>query len=89
MKIYFDETGKPNLLDGKCISITHSFEFSSSIVLEKTAGIDLEMQRTRKNHQSTKLDTEFSFLPKIKDEILFKITVIWGVKEAIFKIEIK
>ena len=30
--LFYDETGKPNLLDGKMISITHSFEFSAIIV---------------------------------------------------------
>ncbi|CAM3980871.1 4'-phosphopantetheinyl transferase superfamily protein [Flavobacterium antarcticum] len=87
--LFYDETGKPNLLDGKLISITHSFEFSAIIVSEKIAGIDLEMQREKIITIAEKfMDTEFDFLPKEKDvDFIQKSTVIWGVKEAIFKIE--
>lgn len=87
--LFYDETGKPNLLDGKCISITHSFEFSAIIISEKVAGIDLEMQREKIIKIAEKfMDTEFDFLPQIKEQdFIQKSTVIWGVKEAIFKIE--
>lgn len=87
--LFYDETGKPNLLDGKHISITHSFEFSAIIVSEKVAGIDLEMQREKIITIAEKfMDTEFDFLPKEKEQdFIQKSTVIWGVKEAIFKIE--
>lgn len=87
--LFYDETGKPNLLDGKHISITHSFEFSAIIVSEKVAGIDLEMQREKIITIAEKfIDTEFDFLPKEKNQdFIQKSTVIWGVKEAIFKIE--
>ena len=87
--LFYDETGKPNLIDGKCISITHSFEFSAIIISEKVAGIDLEMQREKIIKIAEKfMDTEFSFLPKIKEQdFIQKSTVIWGVKEAVFKIE--
>lgn len=87
--LFYDETGKPNLLDGKLISITHSFEFSAIIVSEKIAGIDLEMQREKIITIAEKfMDTEFDFLPNEKEvDFIQKSTVIWGVKEAIFKIE--
>jgi len=87
--LFYDETGKPNLLNGKCISITHSFEFSAIIISEKVAGIDLEMQREKIIKIAGKfMDTEFDFLPKIKEQdFIQKSTVIWGVKEAVFKIE--
>ena len=87
--LFYDETGKPNLLDGKMISITHSFEFSAIIVSDKIAGIDLEMQREKIITIADKfMDTEFEFLPKEKNQdFIQKSTVIWGVKEAVFKIE--
>ncbi len=87
--LFYDETGKPNLVDGKEISITHSFEFSAIIVSEKIAGIDLEMQREKIITIAEKfMDTEFDFLPKEKElDFIQKSTVIWGVKEAVFKIE--
>ena len=87
--LFYDETGKPNLLNGKHISISHSFEFSAIIVSDKVAGIDLEMQREKIITIAEKfMDTEFDFLPKERDQdFIQKSTVIWGVKEAIFKIE--
>lgn len=87
--LFYDETGKPNLVDGKLISITHSFEFSAIIISEKIAGIDLEMQREKIITIAEKfMDTEFDFLPKEKElDFIQKSTVIWGVKEAVFKIE--
>ena len=87
--LFYDETGKPNLLDGKMISITHSFEFSAIIVRDQIAGIDLEMQREKIITIADKfMDTEFEFLPKEKNQdFIQKSTVIWGVKEAVFKIE--
>jgi phosphopantetheinyl transferase len=87
--LFYDETGKPNLLDGKYISITHSFEFSAIIVSEQVSGIDLEMQREKIIKIAEKfMDTEFDFLPKEKEQdFIQKSTVIWGVKEAVFKIE--
>jgi 4'-phosphopantetheinyl transferase len=87
--LFYDETGKPNLLDGKNISITHSFEFSAIIVSEQVPGIDLEMQRPKIITIAEKfMDTEFDFLPKENNQdFIQKSTVIWGVKEAIFKIE--
>ena len=87
--LFYDETGKPNLLNGKNISITHSFEFSAIIVSEKVAGIDLEMQREKIIKIADKfMDTEFDFLPKEKStDFIQKSTVVWGAKEAIFKIE--
>jgi len=86
--LFYDETGKPNLL-GKHISITHSFAFSALIISEKRAGIDLEMQREKIITIAEKfMDTEFDFLPKEKElDFIQKSTVIWGVKEAVFKIE--
>ena len=87
--LFYDETGKPNLLDGKMISITHSFEFSAIIVSDQIAGIDLEMQREKIITIADKfMNTEFEFLPKEKNQdFIQKSTVIWGVKEAVFKIE--
>src|SRR5690606_3318951 len=45
--LYYDQNGKPNLKDGKHISITHSFDFSAIIVSDQNTGIDLEQQREK------------------------------------------
>jgi phosphopantetheinyl transferase len=92
LDLYYDEFGKPHLLDGKYISITHSHEFSAIIISNETVGIDIEMQRDKIIRIADKFcDTEFQFLAPIvgsekAKEYIRKLTVIWGAKEAIFKI---
>ena len=86
--LYYDQFGKPNLTDGKYISITHSHDFSAIIISNETVGIDIELQRDKIIKIADKFcDTEFQFLnPEDKEEFIRKLTVIWGAKEAIFKI---
>ncbi|MGM8360330.1 4'-phosphopantetheinyl transferase family protein [Flavobacterium sp. ARAG 55.4] len=86
--LYYDEFGKPHLQDGKHISITHSHEFSSIIISNETVGIDIELQREKIIRIADKFcDAEFQYLDREKTaEYIKKLTVIWGAKEAIFKI---
>jgi len=86
--LYYDEFGKPHLQDGKHISITHSYQFSSIIISEETVGIDIELQREKIIRIADKFcDSEFQYLDREKTlEYIKKLTVIWGAKEAIFKI---
>lgn len=86
--IYYDEFGKPHLNDGTDISITHSFEFSALILSDRKIGIDIEMRRDKIQNIDFKfIDHEFSYLNKQHHEdYISRLTVIWGVKEAIFKI---
>ncbi|MDR6968919.1 phosphopantetheinyl transferase [Flavobacterium arsenatis] len=86
--LYYDEFGKPHLADGKHISITHSFGFSAIIISNQNTGIDIEMQREKITLIADKfIDTEFDFLEKEAADYIRKLTVIWGVKESIFKIQ--
>jgi 4'-phosphopantetheinyl transferase len=85
--LYYDIFGKPHLNDGKFISITHSHEFSAIIISDETVGIDIELQRNKIIRIADKFcDSEFQFLDLESEEYIKKLTVIWGVKEAIFKI---
>lgn len=86
--LYYDEFGKPHLHDGKHISITHSHQFSAIILNDEVVGIDIELQRKKIIRIADKFaDTEFSFLnPEEETEYIRKLTVIWGAKEAVFKI---
>ena len=86
--LYYDEFGKPHLSDSKHISITHSHDFSAIIVSDQTVGIDIELQRNKIIRIADKFcNTEFQFLnPNDQPEFIRKLTVIWGAKEAIFKI---
>lgn len=86
--LHYDESGKPHLKDDKFISITHSFHFSAIIISNQKAGIDIEMQREKIIRIADKfVDYEFRFLePEKAQEYIRKLTVIWGIKESIFKI---
>jgi 4'-phosphopantetheinyl transferase len=86
--LHYDESGKPHFKDDKFISITHSFHFSAIIISDQKAGIDIEMQREKIIRIADKfVDYEFHFLkPEKIQEYIRKLTVIWGVKESIFKI---
>ena len=86
--LYYDELGKPHLYDGKHISITHSFQFTAIIISSgKKVGIDIEKQREkiiRIAHKFTTLDTSPD--AGTSEELIKKLTVIWGAKESLYKI---
>jgi 4'-phosphopantetheinyl transferase len=86
--LHYDEFGKPYLDCHNYISITHSHNFAAIIISEETVGIDMELQREKILRIADKfVDTEFSYLkPEEIEEYIKKLTVIWGAKEAIFKI---
>ncbi len=86
--LHYDVFGKPHLNGDKHISITHSHEFSAIIISDETVGIDIELQREKIMRIADKFcKSEFQFLDSDnKAEYIQKLTVIWGAKEAIFKI---
>jgi 4'-phosphopantetheinyl transferase len=87
LDLFYDEFGKPHLQGEKHISITHSHNFSAIIISDETVGIDIELQRDKITRIADKFcDSEFQFLDLESEEYIRKLTVIWGVKEAIFKI---
>ena len=85
--LYYDEHGKPHLKDGKHISITHSFTFSGVIISDTEVGIDIEKQRQKIAIIAKKfVDYEFKYLSKTDDDYIQKLTVIWGIKESLYKL---
>ena len=85
--LQYDQFGKPHLNDGKHISISHSHEYATLIISDEIAGIDIEMQREKIIKIAPKFaEKELEFLEKANQEYIRKLTVIWGVKESIFKI---
>ena len=86
--LFYDEFGKPYLKDGNHISISHSHHFSTIIISNQIVGIDMELRREKIKIIADKfIDYEFQFLNKEDEQdYIGKLTVIWGVKEAIFKI---
>ena len=85
--LYYDENGKPHLKDGKHISITHSFTFSGLIISDKEVGIDIEKQRDKISIIAHKfVDYEFDYLDKNSEDYIRKLTIIWCVKESLYKL---
>jgi phosphopantetheinyl transferase len=85
--LHYDSFGKPHLNNGKHISITHSHYFSAIIISNENCGIDMEMQREKIIKIAPKfIQSENAFLDDNSPDYIQKLTIIWGIKEAIFKI---
>jgi len=86
--LYYDKAGKPHLLDGKHISITHSHYFTGIIISDSDeVGIDIEKQRdkiVRIAHKFTLIE-EYKHITNTK-ALIQKLTMIWGAKESLYKI---
>lgn len=83
----YDEAGKPHLKNGKHISISHSHDFSCICISNELMGIDLEKLKEK----TLKIAPRFMKVKHLENlsisEQIEKATVIWGVKESIFKIK--
>jgi 4'-phosphopantetheinyl transferase len=85
--LYYAEDGKPHLKDGRNISITHSYGFSAIIISSRNVGIDMELRREKVVKIADKfIEKEFAYLdPLHLMDYTRMLIVIWGVKEAVFK----
>lgn len=96
----YDEAGKPHLEvksekakanstpnTQQHISISHSHEFSCICISDELMGIDLEILKEK----TLKIAPRFMDVRHLKalskEEQLQKATVVWGIKESIFKIK--
>ncbi|MFT6748183.1 MAG: 4'-phosphopantetheinyl transferase [Flavobacterium sp.] len=88
--LIYDATGKPKLTKNENlhISISHSHEFSVIGISTKPIGIDLEKQRKKILTIASKFSTQ-ELSQNDEQKNIRKLTVTWGIKEAIFKIENK
>ncbi|MDG1660701.1 MAG: 4'-phosphopantetheinyl transferase superfamily protein [Winogradskyella sp.] len=85
--LFYDANGKPHLKNGKQISITHSFTFSGVIISNNKVGIDIEKQRDKIAVIAKKfVDYEFNYLKFDAEDYVRKLTVIWGIKESLYKL---
>ena len=84
--LIYDETGKPSLKTGQFISISHSHQFATIIISNQKVGIDIEHQRDKIIKIADKFSVE-SLNTKSEQNYIRKLTVLWGAKEAIFKIK--
>jgi 4'-phosphopantetheinyl transferase len=85
--LFYDASGKPNLVDENQISISHSHEFATLIISNKPVGIDLEIQKEKILKIAPKFMDSCHLENLSHEDQIKKATVVWGIKEAIFKIK--
>lgn len=85
--LYYDVFGKPHLTDGTHISISHSNDFSIIVLSDENVGADLEILKEK----VVKLTPRFMDVRHLEnldaEDCLKKATVVWGIKESVFKIK--
>ena len=91
--LFYDEFVKPHLKPQGCsikdveISISHSNDFSAIAISDSKVGLDLE-QLKEKTLRIAKRFMDVSHLDNLsEEEKIKKATVVWGIKESIFKIK--
>ncbi|MDB0022503.1 4'-phosphopantetheinyl transferase superfamily protein [Flavobacteriaceae bacterium] len=82
--LFYDDNGKPHLLNNKFISISHSFDYCGVIVSDVKVGIDIEKFRSKILNISKKFVSE-SDLALIIVSSVENITKVWSIKEAVYK----
>lgn len=85
--LVYDELGKPHLKDGKHISISHSFDFSAIVLSNQNIGIDIEQVKEKVLRIAPRFMEMWHLDDLTQLDQMKKATVIWGTKEAIFKIK--
>ena len=80
LKISYSKNGSPNLSNHQYISISHSGDLVCIIISDKKIGIDIE----KISNKSLRMKEKFinSHHTKLNKE---KSTIIWCIKEAVFK----
>ncbi len=91
--LFYDEFGKPHIKPQGCsikdieISISHSNDFSAIAISDKKVGLDLEQIKEK----ALKIASRFMDVSHLEnlseEEKIKKATVVWGIKESIFKIK--
>ncbi len=91
--LFYDEFGKPHIKSQACsinevhISISHSHEFSALAISSENIGLDIEIMKEKTLRIAPKFMNIY-FLDKLSEqEKIKKATVVWGIKESIFKIK--
>ena len=85
--LVYDNSGKPNLKDGKHISISHSFDFSAIALSSENIGIDIEQVKEKVLRIAPRFMEMWHLENLSLENQMKKATVIWGTKEAIFKVK--
>jgi phosphopantetheinyl transferase len=86
--LYYDEFGKPPHLQGE-VHFDNIPIIFRQLVSDEAVGIDIELKRQIIRIADKFCDSEFQYLNTDGDEYIRILTVIWGAKEAILKLETK
>ena len=91
--LYYDEFGKPHLkpqgsrIKDVEVSISHSHDFSALVISEQKVGFDMEILKDKTLKLAPRY-MDVSHLENLnKEDELIKATIVWGVKESVFKIK--
>ncbi|HNP31685.1 MAG TPA: 4-phosphopantetheinyl transferase [Flavobacterium sp.] len=91
--LYYDEFGKPHIKPNDChtepveVSISHSHDFSALVISEQKVGLDMEILKELTLKVAPRY-MDVSHLENLsKEDELIKATVVWGIKESVFKIK--
>ena len=79
--IIYNEFGAPELNNGKHVSISHSKQLVAIIISEKKTGLDIEQISEKSLRLVSKFISEKDLIKLNKE----KSTLIWCIKESIFK----
>jgi len=83
----YDDFGKPILKNGCFISITHSVDYSAVAISKFPIGIDIEKKRDKILKIASKfIGFEANYLINKNHFYLRNLTIIWVIKEALYKL---
>ncbi len=94
--LVYDAFGKPHLIEdiqknseysNQRISISHSHEFSCICISDQALGIDLEKRKEKTLKIAPRFMDIYHLENLCKEDKIAKATVVWGVKESVFKLK--
>lgn len=91
--LFYDDFGKPHLKSQGCsikdveISISHSNDFSAIAISDSKVGLDLEQLKEKTLRIAPRFMDVSHLSTQSEEEKIKKATVVWGIKESIFKIK--
>lgn len=85
--LYYDKFGKPHLNDGRHISISHSHDCSVIVLSGEIVGADLELLKEKTLKIAPRFMETFHLENLSTEDQIKKATVVWGIKESVFKIK--
>ena len=79
----YEESGRPYIMGGQNISLSHSGTFAAAILSDSVVGIDIEKMNDRILKIKDKfLETELNYPEKLE---VATALIYWNIKESIFK----